>query len=133
MFQDYATTGFSLRSHPLHYIRQQLSKHGASPIEKLSSRFGITASSRVSAAGIVITRQRPGTAKGVVFLTIEDETGTCNLIIRPNIFDLHHKTIMYSQIVLAAGALQRIGDVVYIDVTHICSLDNRFPRDPAHC
>lgn len=133
MFQDYATTGFSLRSHPLHYIRQQLSKHCASPIEKLSSRFGITTSSRVSAAGIVITRQRPGTAKGVVFLTIEDETGACNLIIRPNIFDLHHKTIMYSQIVLAAGALQRIGDVVYIDVTHICSLDNRFPRDPAHC
>jgi len=125
MFKDYATTGFSLHSHPLQYLRHYLNQRNIFTADQLSTRFGVRVSTKVSAAGIAITRQRPGTAKGVVFITLEDETGSLNLIIRPAIFDRHQKTIMLASILLAKGTLQRSGEVVYIDVEQIESLDRR--------
>jgi error-prone DNA polymerase len=131
MFKDYATTGFSLYSHPLQYLRTYLRQRNVLTAEDLSSRRGIPVATKVTAAGIAITRQRPGTAKGVVFITLEDETGSLNLIIRPDIFDLHQKTIMMASIVLASGSLQRSGEVVYIDVERLESLDTQL-RKTAH-
>jgi error-prone DNA polymerase len=125
MFKDYATTGFSLHSHPLQYLRPHLTQRRAFTADQLSTRFGIAISTKVSAAGLVLIRQRPGTAKGVVFITLEDETGSLNLIIRPAVFDKHQKTIMFASIVLATGTLQRSGEVVYIDVQNLEALDKR--------
>jgi error-prone DNA polymerase len=125
MFKDYATTGFSLHSHPLQYLRPHLTQRKVFTADQLSARFGVPISTKVSAAGMVIIRQRPGTAKGVVFITLEDETGSLNLIIRPTIFDKNQKTIMFASIVLASGALQRTGEVVYIDVDRLEALDTR--------
>jgi error-prone DNA polymerase len=133
MFKDYATTGFSLHSHPLQYLRDYLSQRNVFTADQLSARFGIRVSTRVSAAGIAITRQRPGTAKGVVFITLEDETGSLNIIIRPAIFDRHQKTIMLASILLATGTLQRSGEVVYIDVERIESLDSRLTTQTQRC
>jgi error-prone DNA polymerase len=124
MFLDYAATGFSLKAHPMQYIRGTIHQRGVRTAEELSTRYGLAISTRVSVAGIVITRQRPGTAKGVVFLTLEDETRSCNLIIRPALFEKDRATIMMSRVVLATGKLERIGDVIYIDVEKITSLDD---------
>jgi error-prone DNA polymerase len=123
MFDDYATSGISLRAHPIQFMREYLATRGAVTAEALSSKYGIKKGTRVSAGGLAIIRQRPGTAKGVVFITLEDETGTLNLIIRPSLFERHSKTIMMSAALLATGALERIGEVIYLDVSSIESLD----------
>ena len=86
--------------------------------------------SRISTAGLVITRQRPGTAKGVVFITLEDETGTVNLIIRPALFERTQTIAMRSSILLAEGNLERIGEVVYMDVERLESLDHELLERP---
>lgn len=125
MFSDYAMTGVSLRAHPLQFLRPELSQRRVSTADSLSARHGIPISSRVSAAGIAITRQRPGTAKGVVFITIEDETGSLNLVIRPALFEAHHRVVMLSRVLLAHGKLERIGEIVYIDVNRLECLDHR--------
>jgi error-prone DNA polymerase len=104
-------------------MREYLATRGAVTAEALSSKYGIKKGTRVSAGGLAIIRQRPGTAKGVVFITLEDETGTLNLIIRPSLFERHSKTIMMSAALLATGALERIGEVIYLDVSSIESLD----------
>jgi error-prone DNA polymerase len=132
MFQDYATTGLSLRAHPLQYIRGYLARRGVSTAEQLAAAHRVPVSTRVSAAGLAITRQRPGTAKGVVFITLEDETGSLNLIIRPALFEHHHKVIMLSPALLACGKLERIAEVVYIDVASIEALELSGGSDPFH-
>jgi error-prone DNA polymerase len=130
MFDDYATTGLSLKAHPLMFLRDHLTQRGAHPSEHLQGKYGRRAGSRVSTAGLVIARQRPGTAKGVVFITLEDETGTTNLIIRPALFDAHQTITMRSAIILAEGKLERIGEVVYIDVDRLQSLDQLLVERP---
>ena len=126
MFTDYAMTGLSLRAHPIQCIRTYLQQRRVHTAESLAAKHGIPTSSRVSAAGIAITRQRPGTAKGVVFVTLEDETGTLNLIIRPALFEAHHTVVRLSRVLLASGKLERIGEVIYIEVDSISSLDRHF-------
>jgi error-prone DNA polymerase len=123
MFADYATSGLSLRAHPMQFLRGYLTPRGVVTAEALSSKYGMKKGTRVSAAGLAIIRQRPGTAKGVVFITLEDETGTLNLIIRPSIFERYSKIVMMSAMLLASGVLERIGEVIYVDVSAIDSLD----------
>ncbi len=129
MFQDYRLTGLSLRAHPLQFVRAYLNGRGASTAQALKSRplatlRGSKADRYVKVAGIAIVRQRPGTAKGVVFVTLEDETGIANLIIRPEIFDLHRSIILSSSSLLAEGTLDRVGEVVYVSITRLESLDS---------
>jgi error-prone DNA polymerase len=123
MFQDYTTTGLSLKAHPLDFLRSYLSQCGARSARDLGANFGIRVGAKVSAAGHIITRQRPGTAKGVVFLTLEDETGSLNVVIRPSLFDANRASIMNSSVLLATGKLQRVGEVIYIDAERVSSLD----------
>jgi error-prone DNA polymerase len=71
----------------------------------------------VKVAGLVLVRQRPGTAKGVCFMTIEDETGYANLVIFQNIFDRYRKLILQSKLIMAEGKLQQEGDVIHVIVS----------------
>jgi error-prone DNA polymerase len=130
MFDDYATTGLSLKAHPLHFLRDQLKRRGSYSSEQLQAKYGMKVGSRISTAGLVISRQRPGTAKGVVFITLEDETGTVNLIIRPALFESTQTVTMRSSILLAEGKLERIGEVVYMDVERLESLDQQLLERP---
>jgi error-prone DNA polymerase len=130
MFDDYATTGLSLKAHPLMFLRQYLTHKKAYTSERLQSKHGIRVGTHVTTAGLVIARQRPGTAKGVVFITLEDETGTTNLIIRPTLFDANQTVTMRSSVILAQGKLERIGDVVYLDVERLESLDRLLVERP---
>jgi error-prone DNA polymerase len=123
MFQDYEATGLSLRGHPIGFIRPYLEKCGATTACKLKTFETDGKTTQVSVAGIAIVRQRPGTARGVVFITLEDETGVANLIIRPQVFEQYHKVIVSSACILARGVLERASDVVYISAHHIENLD----------
>lgn len=137
MFKDYERTGLSLRAHPLQFVRPQLARRGASTALALKSRpLSTLAQSKtertVRVAGIAIVRQRPGTARGVVFITLEDETGISNLIIRPEIFEKYHRIIISSSSLLAEGILERVGEVVYVATSYLESLDSLvlIDRDP---
>ncbi|MBX7137981.1 MAG: error-prone DNA polymerase [Oligoflexia bacterium] len=123
MFQDYRFTGLSLRGHPIGFIRTELSGRGASTSAALKSMRRPVAGLQVSVAGISIVKQRPHTAKGVVFVSLEDETGITNLIIRPPVFEKYQKEILASSCLLASGVLERVGEVVYVNVFKVESLD----------
>ena len=123
MFEDYASVGLSLRAHPLQFARTALTLRGAVTAEALAPTHGVTIGTRVAVAGLATIRQRPGTARGVVFITIEDETGNVNLIIRPALFEQRHKIVIGSLSLIAHGLLERIGDVVYVDVHEVESAD----------
>ncbi len=137
MFQDYEQTGFSLQAHPVSFIRPYLKSRNAFSAAELLERKkernfqGLF----VKTAGLALFRQRPGTSKGVVFVTLEDETGMINLIIRPNVFERYTKIILSSSFFLASGICQRVAEedsskVLYLLVTHLESLDElSWPRE----
>jgi len=112
---DYARTGISISDHPMRLARLGLSSNikSARQVAELSAR------ARVSSAGLVICRQRPGTASGVVFITMEDETGFVNLILYSRIFEEFRHVATTSTLLLAHGLIEREGEVVYIVVQRL--------------
>lgn len=111
--QDYAVTGLSIKAHPVSFVRGQLDQLHILPTAALSSaRNG----DRIKVAGLVLVRQRPGTAKGVLFMTIEDETGNANAVIWESKFEEYRKEILSSRLILLEGKLQVEGIVRHIVV-----------------
>ena len=102
---DYRGAGLTVGTHPMYYLREQIAGLGV-----LSSRELARAANgrRVRVAGGVITRQRPGTAKGFCFITLEDETGVSNLILTPRVFQDHRLTVLNEPFLLAEGVLQNV-------------------------
>jgi len=111
---DYAATSLSLKGHPVHFIREKLSMLHITTTAGLGK---VKNGDAVKVAGLVLVRQRPGTAKGVCFMTIEDETGYANLVIFQNIFDRYRKLILQSKLIMAEGKLQQEGDVIHVIVS----------------
>ena len=108
---DYAATSFSLKAHPVSFVRQQLaSLHITTAAELQKARNG----DKVKVAGLVLVRQRPGTASGICFITIEDETGTANLVVFKKLFDKYRKEIIKSRLLMVEGQLQREGEVIHV-------------------
>jgi error-prone DNA polymerase len=121
VLRDYETTAHSLRGPPLLFLRSELEEAGAIPTSHLrSTKHGAT----VICAGIVLVRQRPSTAAGTVFLTIEDETGIGNLIIKPEVYAQFRDPIAESSFLLVQGTLQRAGAVIHLLVERAKSLDH---------
>jgi DNA polymerase III alpha subunit len=117
VMQDYDTTGLSLRQHPMAFLRPVLTSRGVITTECVrnpASRHGGVA--RV--AGIVLVRQRPSSASGVLFLTIEDETGAANIILRPAVVQRFKKALA-GGVLLCAGKIERVGEVVHVMATDI--------------
>ncbi len=108
---DYATAGLSLKRHPLSLIREKLAAEKVTPAGSLST---IPRGRRVKVAGLVLIRQRPATASGVVFITLEDETGVANLIVRPAIFDRYRAAARHSMLLQAEGKVERQGQVIHV-------------------
>jgi len=100
---DYAGTGLTVGRHPMALRRDELAMAGVLRACDLQS---VRPGRRVRVAGMVITRQRPGTAKGFVFLTLEDETGIANIIVRPDLFVRDRAVILDSAFLIAEGVLQ---------------------------
>ena len=99
---DYRITGLSLNGHPLQHIRRLLEPDILTAAQVHSSKDG----ARVATAGLVICRQRPGTAKGFVFLTLEDETGMVNVVVTPQRYERDALLIATTPLLLVRGTLQ---------------------------
>ena len=126
---DYAGTSLTIGPHPMTYRRTDLALRGVAPARDLSrSRNG----RRVRVAGAVITRQRPGTAKGFVFLTLEDETGIANIIVRPDLFAAERLTIVEQPFLLVEGTLQIQDGVTSVKAEHVFPIEGLQPAVESH-
>jgi error-prone DNA polymerase len=112
--QDYASVSLSLKAHPVSFARPDLDRFGIVPASKLGD---LKDGSFVKTAGIVLVRQRPGTASGICFITIEDETGNANLVVFKHLFDKFRKEILQSTLLMVEGKLQIEGEVVHVIVS----------------
>jgi error-prone DNA polymerase len=110
---DYATTSLSLKAHPVSFVREQLDRLRITPNSKLNDAKD---GDFVKVAGLILVRQRPGTASGICFITIEDETGTANLVVFQKLFDEYRKEIIQSKLLMVEGKLQREGEVIHVIV-----------------
>jgi len=111
LFADFHGTGLTVGPHPLAQYRSQLEQQGILPATQLKQ---LPDGKLVSVAGAVITRQRPGTAKGFVFLSLEDETGIANVIITPQLFEKDHGVVVHHSFLLIRGLLQNQDGVVSV-------------------
>ena len=113
---DYQSLTFSLKAHPISFLRNDLKRrHFVRNVELQNLRNG----ARVSVAGLVLVRQRPGSAKGVIFETIEDETGVANVIIWPKTFEKYRTLILGSRCVGITGKLQHADNVIHVVAHHV--------------
>lgn len=114
VLQDYRSLRLTLRDHPLKLLRPHFP--GTS---KAKALLEVRHKTRVSVAGLVLARQRPGTAKGVIFMTLEDEEGSINVIVWRKMFERFRKTVMTSRLVRISGVLERKGIVTHLIANHI--------------
>ncbi|HKJ41147.1 MAG TPA: error-prone DNA polymerase, partial [Sunxiuqinia sp.] len=120
VIQDYASTALSLKAHPVSFLRQRLSQLQVTPTSELSKmKNGMP----VKVCGLVTVRQRPGTAKGVLFITLEDETGFANLVVWAKTFEQYRKVILQSRLLMVAGKLQIQGEVIHVVVNSCFNLN----------
>jgi error-prone DNA polymerase len=116
---DYRATGLSLEGHPLAFVRPQLNRLRVTPAARLRE---LPSGRRVQVAGIVLLRQRPGSAKGITFVTLEDETGMANLIIRPEVWERFRRVARSARALLAGGDLQSEENVIHVVVRRLRDL-----------
>jgi error-prone DNA polymerase len=120
--EDYRTAGLSLKAHPCSFFRTLLTDLGAVPAAGLRKmRNG----AKVTVGGLVLVRQRPGTAKGVVFATLEDETGVANTVVWADVFLANRRTVMASRFLVVHGRLQRAGEVIHVVAQRFTDLTPR--------
>ncbi len=122
---DYAHTGLTLRRHPIAVLRDQLGARGFVDSARLRS---LTNGSNVRTAGLVITRQRPGSAEGVTFVTLEDEHGSINLIVWRDVAERQRQALIGSRLLGLAGRLQREGEVMHVIAHRLVDLSRWLGR-----
>lgn len=117
--EDYGHVGLTLRAHPLRFLREDLRRRRiVSCAEAMATRDGRW----LEAAGIVLVRQRPGSAKGVMFITLEDETGIANLVVWAKVFEANRRAVLSASMMAVRGRIQREGDVVHLVAQRITDL-----------
>jgi error-prone DNA polymerase len=119
--EDYAHIGLSLKAHPMGLIRETLAH--AKTLTAAAIR-DMPQGRRVNVAGLVLVRQRPSTALGIVFMTIEDETGTANLVIRPKIYERFRVAARSAIAVVATGRIERQGEVVHVQIERLSTVQD---------
>jgi error-prone DNA polymerase len=129
LLADYDGTGLTLGPHPMAFRRGRLLRMGVSRAADLAAfRHGAW----VKVAGAVVVRQRPGTAKGFVFLNLEDETGLVNVIVRPALFHQHRLALVNESFLLIEGTLQRQDNVTSVRAERLAPLRHRLASVPSH-
>jgi error-prone DNA polymerase len=124
--EDYVTTGLSLKDHPVRFFRERLTALGALSNAALRSE-DLRQDMRVTVAGLVLVRQRPGTAKGVIFMTLEDETDIANIIVWPKAFEQNRRVVMSGRFLAVRGRLQRAGLVIHVVAENFVDLSAELP------
>jgi error-prone DNA polymerase len=117
--EDYGHVGLTLRGHPLSFLREDLRRRRiVTCAEAMAARDGRW----LETAGLVLVRQMPGSAKGVLFVTIEDETGIANLVVWPQVFEKQRRVILAAGMIGVQGRIQREGEVVHLVARHLTDL-----------
>ncbi|MGF7152130.1 error-prone DNA polymerase [Sphingomonas zeicaulis] len=111
VIEDYRTLQLSLRAHPLSFVRDELTRRG---VTRCADLAGVRDGRHVQVAGIILVRQKPGSAKGVLFITIEDETGIANGILWPDRFEKQRRTVMSASMIGMRGRVQKEGEVIHV-------------------
>jgi error-prone DNA polymerase len=132
--EDYRHVGLTLRQHPASFLRADLTSRR---IVTCADAMGARDGKWLTTAGLVLVRQKPGSAKGVMFITIEDETGVANLVIWPSLYERQRRIILAAGMIAVQGRIQREGEVVHLVANHLTDLsadlagvgdrDNSFP------
>jgi error-prone DNA polymerase len=123
--EDYRSTGLSLRAHPLAFLRESLRARGYAPCQSIrSARNG----SQISIAGLLLARQMPGSAKGVMFITLEDESANANLIVWPSVFERNRRTILSASMMGCRGKVQHESGVIHLIVEQVSDLSSELKR-----
>lgn len=113
-------TGLTVGRHPMYFQRERMQALGVVPAQALAGlRNGVL----VRVGGCVVVRQRPGTAKGIVFLSVGDETGMFNVIVMPDLFEANRSTIVRSPYLLVEGPLQKYEGVIHVKARRIEAID----------
>lgn len=121
MHEDYRATGLSLKGHPVAFLRPRLQEEG---IVRCGDLPCLRDGRRIQLTGLVLLRQRPGTANGTMFVTIEDETGTANLIVWKDVQEKYRRPLLSSRLLACKGRLQKEGEVIHVIVF---GLEDRTP------
>lgn len=127
VLRDYSTTGFSLKSHPIAFHRDQLEQRNVVPAARLRH---LQNGRRVAVAGLVLLRQRPSTAKGITFVTLEDETGTANLVVHQAVWQKYYQIARRSPAWLACGRLESKDQIIHVVVQHLEDLSKNLAVGP---
>jgi error-prone DNA polymerase len=123
VMHDYSAISLSLKAHPCAFFRDELARRGV--LTSAEHWEGRLAGRRVNVAGLVLVRQRPGTAKGVIFLTLEDETGIVNVVVWPKMFERHRRVVMTAQFLLVRGRIEREGLVIHVIADELVDLTEK--------
>ena len=118
--EDYRTLQLSLRAHPLSFLREELDAMG---IVRCADLGSIRDGRNIEVAGVILVRQRPGSAKGVLFVTIEDETGIANGILWPDRFDIYRRQVMAASMIAMRGRVQKEGEIIHVICDRITDHD----------
>ncbi|WPE24282.1 error-prone DNA polymerase [Shinella zoogloeoides] len=123
--EDYAHTGLTLRQHPIAFLRNDLRRKGmVTCAEAMAARDGRW----LMTGGLVLVRQRPGSAKGVMFLTIEDETGIVNAVVWPTLFERQRRVLLSASMMAINGKIQREGELVHLVAQRLFDLSEDLGR-----
>jgi len=117
--EDYTSMGLSLRRHPFAFLRQDLARRQIATCADVRAPRDST---WLTVAGLVLVRQMPGSASGLIFATIEDETAHANLIIWPSLFERQRRTVLSASAVACRGMVQREGEVIHVVATNLIDL-----------
>jgi error-prone DNA polymerase len=122
---DYASLRLSLKAHPMSFLRDELRAMRITEAGELKDESRWPQGKSIAVAGLVLVRQRPATANGIVFMTLEDETGIANLIVQREIYQRYRPVARHGVIILARGRVERQGAVVHVHVRSLAGLDER--------
>jgi error-prone DNA polymerase len=119
--EDYVHMGLSLRAHPVSFLREEFRRR---KIVTCAQAMQAKDGKWLETAGIVLVRQKPGSAKGVMFITIEDETGVANLVIWPSLYEKQRRVILSAGMMAVYGRVQREGEVVHLIAHRLTDLSS---------
>jgi error-prone DNA polymerase len=126
---DYNGTGLTIGRHPMHFLRAAMNELGVTPASDLPK---VPNGGLVRVAGAVIVRQRPGTAKGIMFLSMEDETGIANVVVMPDLFDQRRITLVTEPYLLIEGKVQNVDNVIHVLARRVERIEPLTPAMSSH-
>ncbi len=126
---DYNGTGLTIGRHPMHFLRAAMNELGVTPAKDLPK---VPNGGLVRVAGAVIVRQRPGTAKGILFLSMEDETGIANVVVMPDMFEAYRLTLVTESYLLVEGKVQNVDNVIHVLARRVQRMEPLTPAMSSH-